>query len=99
MARNGNRKEKDIRTINLGKPGEPARELIEIYERQFGKNKISKLIRELIVCHLSPKKEFDGYKIKQLQEERKILMDQLKEQSEMIQQNAAKLLRLGVDIE
>ncbi len=97
MVKNGNQKEKLIRSVNFGKRGEPARELVEIYERRMGKNKLSKLVRELIVCHLSPKKEFDAYKINQLKEERKELMEKMKEMSNTIEKNGDKLTKLGVD--
>lgn len=95
MAKNGNKKERDIRTISLGKRGEPARELIEIYERKFGKNKLSKLFRELIVCHLSPKKEFDEYKIKQLKQERKEMQEEIKIMSDKIKENGDKIIKIG----
>lgn len=98
MAKNGNKKEKDIRTINLGKPGEPARELIEEYERRYGKNKFSKLVREMIVRELSPNEEFDGYKIRTLKEERKFIQEQFKELQRKLLENADKLENLGVDL-
>lgn len=98
MARNGNRKEKDIRTINFGKVGDPARELIEIYERKFGKGKLSKLIRSMIVRELSEKKEFDAYKIRALKEERKFIQEQLKDFQKKMLINTDKLEKLGVDI-
>lgn len=96
MAKNGNKKEKLIRSINFGRPGEPARELIEIYERKIGKNKISKLVRETIVRELSADSEFDAYKIRQLTEERKNLIYQMKEIQNKIQTNFDKLSKLGL---
>lgn len=96
--KNGNRKDKLIRSVNLGKPGEPARELIEIYERKYGTGKISKLVREMIVRELSRKKEFDGYKIRQLKEERNFLQDHMKEVHKKILYNSERLEKLGVDI-
>lgn len=96
MAKHGNKKNELIRTINLGKPGEPARELIEIYERKVGKMKISKLIREMIVRELGADTEFDGYKIRQLTEERKRLIINMKQNNENLQNNFSKLSKLGL---
>lgn len=96
MAKHGNKKNEMIKTVNLGRPGEPARELIEIYERKVGKNKFSKLIRECIVRELCADSEFDGYKIRQLKEERKKLYLDMKEIQKNIVHNADKLTKLGV---
>lgn len=86
------------RSINFGKSGDPARELIEMYERKFGKMKTSKLIREMIVRELSPNKEFDSYKIRQLKAERMAIQERMKEEQEKLLSNAEKLEKLGVDI-
>ncbi len=98
MVKSGNKKQRLIRSINFGKVGEPSRELIEIYERKFGEGKISKLVREMLVRELSPKKEFDEYKKRQLIEERKFLQEQMKDIHKKIQDNGNKLDKLGVDI-
>lgn len=98
MAKNGNKKEKDIRTVNLGRSGEPARELIAIYERKFGKNKFSRLVRDMIVRELSSNSEFDGYKKRALISERKFIQEQMKELGNKLLINADKFENLGVDI-
>lgn len=98
MAKNGNMKNRDIRTINLGRPGEPARELVEIYERKFGKNKFSKLIREMIVRELSCKKEFNDYKINGLIQERKELFQKMKLLQNKLSNNGDKLTKLKIDL-
>jgi len=99
MAKHGNKKNTAIRTVNLGLPGEPARELIEIYERSVGKMKTSKLIREMIVRELGADKEFDGYKIRQLTEERKKMIINMKKLHEDLQNNFSKLNKLGLSDE
>ena len=99
MAKNGNKKEKLIRSVNFGKPGEPARELVEIYERKVGKNKVSKLIREMIVRELGADSEFDGYKIRQLTEERKKLLLDMNLLQNNLQHNFKKLNKLGLSDE
>ena len=99
MAKNGNKKNELIRTVNLGKPGEPARELIEMYERKVGKMKISKLIREMIVRELSSDSSFDGYKIRQLTEERKNIHTEIKKCQEELKINQNKLVNLGLTID
>jgi hypothetical protein len=99
MANNGNKKDRLIRSVNFGRVGDPSRELVEIYERKFGKNKLSKLVRELIVHHLSSKEEFDGYKINMLKGERIDLLKQMRESSKQIEINGNKILKLGGDVD
>jgi len=98
MVKHGNKKGFLRRGINLGKPGEPARELIESYERKYGKMKTSKLIRGMIVRELSRKKEFDEYKKRQLIEERIEIQKKMKNEQEKLLKNSDKLEKLGIDV-
>ena len=95
----GRRKKYKISTINFGKEGDPARELLEQYEKTHGKNKTSELIRNLVVGNLSANKEFDNYKIKTLIQERKKLFSDFKVTHNRIEANGEDLLALGMSDE
>jgi|GEM_PF-1163386 hypothetical protein len=95
MVKTGRQKRYLTKTINFGAVGEPARILIEEYVKIYGKTALSELIRRLVICHLSPKKEFDGWKIKALKEERKRLFEERKKLGDGLNSNADKLEKLG----
>lgn len=98
MAKTGRLKRYLTKTINFGAVGDPARILVEQYTKIYGKTALSELMRHLVICHLSPKKEFDGWKIKALKEERKKLFSERKQLGENLNKNAEKMEKLGFDL-
>ena len=99
MVKYGKRKKYLIKSVNFGKPGEISRELIEEYEKSFGSNKTSEMIRDLITKSLSANKEFDYFKIRNLKEERKKIFQDIKESQAKLKLNAEKLSMLGLSEE
>ena len=97
MAKTGRQKRYLTKTINFGAGGEPARILVEHYTKIYGKTALSELMRRLVICHLSPKKEFDGWKIQALKEERKKLFQERKKLGANLNDNAEKMGKIGFD--
>jgi len=85
-----------LKQINFGKETEPARILVEKYIKLNGDQKLSKLIRELVVVYLSNKKEFKNYKIELLLSKRKNMKLKMRELGKEILNNAKKLNSLGL---
>lgn len=98
MAKTGRQKRYLTKTINFGAVGDPSRILVEQYTKVYGKTALSELMRRLVICHLSPKKEFDGWKIKALKEERKKLFQERKKLGASLNDNAEKIEKLGFDL-
>lgn len=96
---NGRKKKYKIKSINFGQPGEPSRELIDQYEKEYGSMKTSELIRDLVVQGLSSNKEFDKYKIKNLMMQRKNLFETMKNVQKELEENGEKLSKLGISDE
>lgn len=67
----GKTKEYDVRSINFGKRGEPARIIVEQFVEKNGNASLSPLIRNLIVSFFADKPEYNKLKAKVLIEERK----------------------------
>ena len=93
---NGRKKKYLIKSINFGQPGDPPRELLQEYEKKFGKNKTSEYIRNLVFYSLSSSPEFDKFKIKNLIEERKRLFYNIKQIQAQLSLNYEKLNKLGL---
>lgn len=98
MVKNGSKKRRLIRSVNFGEPGDLSRELIEIYERKVGKNKLSKLVRDSVIAALSKDKTFENHKVNMIINKRKELMSEMKMIQAEILHNADLLEKMGVDV-
>ena len=58
----GKPKKYDIRSINFGEAGHPARILVDKFVQKHGKTALSQLIRRLVVCYLMDKPEYKDWK-------------------------------------
>ena len=67
----GRPKKYDIRSVNFGEPGHPARVLIEKYVKQHGNKAVSSLIRKLVTVYLQDRPDLKGWKAQMLIHERK----------------------------
>lgn len=93
---NGRRKKYLIKSINFGQPGEPARELIDQYEKEFGSNKTSELVRRFVIYGLSDEPEFKKFKIKNFIKDRKNLFKDIKTAQDELSINYSRLKKLGL---
>ena len=91
------KKKYDIRTINFGERGNPARVLVRQYVKEHGVNKLSELIRRLVFCYLSGKAEHKNWRVELLLFEREQLGEQVFGVSKRMREVEAELRKLGVD--
>jgi hypothetical protein len=61
-------KKYELQTINFGKPGEQSRIIKDQLEKKLGKNKLSEVIRKLLVLHYSNEFENHAKKVELLNE-------------------------------
>ena len=83
----GKPKKYDIRSINFGEVGNPARYIIKEYCEKYGKNELSRLIRKLVLIYFSDNPEYKKWKIYEIIYEKK-----------KIGQNIAKLIKKRSEI-
>jgi len=95
----GRPKKHMTRTVSFGGTGHPARILIEIYEKQNGKQKLSELVRKLIILYLAPKPEYIEYKKQMMLESRNDAIKNIKEHLNNRQIIEKKLGEMGVDVD
>jgi len=93
----GKPKKYDIRTINFGEAGHPARLLIEKFVKLHGNKALSQLVRRLIVIYLMDKPEYKDWKGQMLIHERKeigrLLAQKLERRSKIDEQ----LREIGIE--
>ncbi len=75
----GKPKKDYTKTINFGRVGSPARILVEMYIKENGNNKLSKLMQELIIIYLSDDPKFKGWKKEKMIFEKKKLGEEIVE--------------------
>ena len=68
--------------VNLGEVGHPARILYRKWKEINPNENFSRLVRKWIIVHFSQKPEYKGFKLMQLQYEKKILVDNINKISE-----------------
>lgn len=95
----GRKKELLVRSVNFGNSREPARILLERFEKKHGKREVSNLVRKAIVALLSQDSQFKAFKAEILKEERRTMIKDLNKLSKKMQENADDLIRFGVDID
>ncbi len=69
----GKPKKYDVRSINFGEVGHPARILVDKFVSLHGKTALSRLIRRLVMIYLMEKPEYRDWKAQKLIYERKEL--------------------------
>jgi len=84
------------KSINFGEPGNPARTIVEEYEKKNGPYKLSEFIRKLVWFNFHSDPAFKDWKVKHACAEKKELVRQLNEITAQMRQNNAKLEELGV---
>ncbi len=87
-----------IKSVNFGEVGNLSRIIVEKYEKLYGKQAFSSLMRKLVLIYLSDKPEFDEFKIQKLLFERQELIKQKKEVAKKLNENAEQLEKKNFDI-
>lgn len=93
----GRKKEYDIRSINFGKRGEPARILVEEFVKRNGSAQLSALIRNLVVAFLGKKKGYDSLRKEVLILQRQEIGRQIQELANQKRRINDELEKMGVD--
>ena len=95
----GKPKKYDIRSINFGEVGHPARILVGKFVKMNGKTALSILMRRLVVCYLSNNPEYVDWKKQYLINQRKELGKDIAGKAEQRNKIDAQLRELGVNPE
>ena len=88
-----------IKPINFGKHGDRARRIIEAFEKKHGKQKTSKMVRDLLISRNSTAKEFQESQTKLLIKEREEFKRIMVEIQSKILRNSNDLEKLGLNSE